>query len=240
MKSFPLLLILFFCTTNMTSQSEAQLLVEKSIKFHDPKNNWNKLKVDLTINSIVERKGEIDSSERQIYFDLKKNIFDMTVMEDGAETKLYLDNDRCYGEVVGNELSAEELTEKNLTCDRAKMFNSYFRYLIGLPMKLNDPGTIIHETVTQKSYKNVEYDVVTVTYDPAVGSYTWLFYFDKQNNELVLTEFSKDGTFMNGETIELNNKVKYQKMLLPGQLMWYVLPDRPFLAEENISFSKPK
>lgn len=240
MKCIPFLFVLLFCSSNLMSQSKAQLLVDKSIKFHDPKSNWNKLKADLTINSIVDRTGEIDSSSRQIYFNLDKNIFDMNVVQKGENTRLYMDSEKCFGEVVGGNFTAAQLKEKNLTCERAKMFNSYFRYLVGLPMKLKDPGTIIHEEVAQKHYKNVEYDVVTVTYDPTVGTYTWLFYFDKNSAELVLTEFSKDGTFMNGETIELNNKVKYQKMLLPGQLMWYVLPDRPFLAEENITYSKPE
>ena len=69
-----------------------------------------------------------------------------------------------------------------------------------------------------------------------MGTYTWLVYFDKKSAELILTEFSKDGTFQNGETIELNNKTKYQNMLLVGQLKWFVLPDRPFLAEENIIY----
>jgi hypothetical protein len=105
-------------------------------------------------------------------------------------------------------------------------------------MKLKDPGTIIENGITQKTYKDKVYDVVTVNYDPEVGTYTWLFYFDQKTAELVLMEFSKDGSFENGETIELNNKVKYQKMILPGQLVWYVLPDRPFLAEENIQYSK--
>jgi len=194
------------------AQSAAKLLVKQSIKFHDPENQWNKLFADINISSIVEREGIRDTSYRALKFDLENGRFSMR-----QDTVLY-------------EFPCED-------CERATMYNSYFRYLLGMPMKLNDPGTIIHESIDIKKYKDKEYRIVTVTYDPSVGSYTWLFYFERDTPELRLIEFSKDGTFQNGETIELNNKVRFQKMLLPGQLKWFVLPDRPFLAQENIKYA---
>jgi len=123
-------------------------------------------------------------------------------------------------------------------CERAEMYNNYFRYLLGMPMKLRDPGTVIHEDITNEEYNDREYKVVKVTYRPEVGSDTWKFYFNPENASLDLIEFSKDGTFQNGETIELNEKKRFQGMLLPGQLKWFILPDRIFLAEENIKYQE--
>ena len=235
------LIILVFLgfSCDIDSQSEAQQLITESIQHHDPDNNWNKFKSHVSVNSIVERNGKIDSSSRNIFFDLAANHFEMKYNDKGDEIHYFLNNKECFGEILNNtKLTPAELEEKNINCDRAKMYNNYFRYLIGMPMKLKDPGTIINKEITSKVYKDKAYKVVTVTYEEKVGTYTWLFYFDIQTTELVLTEFSKDGSFQNGETIELNNKVRYQNMLLPGQLKWFVLPDRPFLAEENLSYSK--
>lgn len=213
MKKHILILIIVHLTFFLQSQSEAEKLVNQSIEFHDPKGQWSKLLSDIEITSIVERKGVIDTSFRSIHLNLAEGKFSMR-----QDTVLY------------------EFPCSN--CERATMYNSYFRYLLGMPMKLKDPGTIIQEKIDIKKYKGKSYRVVTVNYEPSVGTYTWLFYFEMDSPELRLTEFSKDGTFQNGETIELNNKVRFQKMLLPGQLKWFVLPDRPFLAEENIKYSK--
>ena len=213
MKKIILGVLISLLATNMYSQSAAIKLVDQSIEFHDPKDQWTKLHTNIEISSIVERKGVRDTSYRSLHFDLAQGKFSMK-----QDSVVY-------------EFPCED-------CERASMYNSYFRYLLGMPMKLKDPGTIIHENIDIKKYRNKEYRVVTATYSPTVGSYTWLFYFEMDSPELRLTEFSKDGTFQNGETIELNDKVRFQKMLLPGQLKWFVLPDRPFLAEENIKYAK--
>ncbi len=221
------------------AQSEAEKIVLQSIKNHDPNGNWQKFNATVNINSIVIRNGTVDTSNRKIFLNLRENIFEMSFNQNGELVNLYLDEKTCFGEVVSNpNYSSDQLIEKNITCERAKMYNDYYQYLIGLPMKLKDNGTIIHPQLNQEYYKGIEYNVVTVTYDPKIGNYTWKFYFDKRSSLLILAEFSKDGSFLNGETIEFNNKVWYQKMLLPGQMVWYVLPDRPLLAEENITYSR--
>ncbi len=231
-------LLFILLSFTLCSQNEAHEIIQKSIQYHDPNGNWNKLQASIQINSIVERKGKRDTSSRSIIFDFPQNIFQMNYLVDAKEAKLYLDDANCFGEMVDEQsLTKEHLADKNITCERARMFNNYFRFLIGLPMKLMDEGTIIHDIVKEGSYKGKLYYIVKVTYQPEVGSDTWLFYFDKKTYELQIAEFSKDGSFNSGETIEINNKLKFQKMLLPGQLVWYVLPERPFLAEENIIYS---
>ncbi|GLR16845.1 DUF6503 family protein [Portibacter lacus] len=216
------LLTLLFTNCIIHAQSSAEEIISQSIAVHDPSGNWHKLHADIEIASIVERENKVDTSYRLLQMDLKNELFKMTSFSAKDTSEVIYDGKPCDD------------------CDRAKMFNNYFRYLLGMPMKLRDPGTIIHEEIQVLDYKGVPYQVVKVTYDPEIGSDTWLFYFHPKTSVLELVEFSKDGTFQSGETIELNNKIKYQKMLLPGQLKWLVLPDRRFLAEENIKYSIPK
>ncbi|WP_235296451.1 DUF6503 family protein [Portibacter marinus] len=207
-------IILFLFLTHFAySQSEAVQLIDRSIQHHDPKDRWHQLQAAIDIHSMVRRKDRITTTDRFLTLDIKENKF--TMRQDSTVYSFPCEN-----------------------CDRAKMYNDYFRYLIGMPMKLKDTGTIIHHDIEVKYFKNKAYQVITVTYDPTVGTDTWKFYFDPENAELDVIEFSKDGTFENGETIELNDKIKFQNMLLPGQLKWFVLPDRKFLAEENITYKK--
>jgi hypothetical protein len=213
MKKLAVFLIFFGFTTIAFTQSEAETLISEAIKFHDPTSQWQSLKAEIDITSFVEQEGKRDTSSRTLFFDLAKGEFEMR--QDSIVYKVPCED-----------------------CERAKMYNNYFRYLLGMPMKLMDTGTIISKDISLREYKRKKYRVVTVNYEPEVGTYTWLFYFAMDRPELILTEFSKDGTFQNGETIELNNKVKFQNMLLPGQLKWFVLPDRPFLAEENIKYKE--
>lgn len=218
-------------------QNSASSIIEQSIQYHDPKGNWSKFKANLNFNSIVERNGKVDTSDRHVHLDISKNNFYMNLDVNRDRAELFLNKKECGGQFLDKSKNQQSvLNENNLTCDRAKMYNSYYRYLLGMPMKLRDPGTIIHDDVMEIDYKGKLYDVIKVTYEPNVGTYTWLFYFDKETRALDLMEFSKDGTFQNGETIELNNKLSYQKMILPGQLKWLVLPERNFLAEENIKY----
>lgn len=209
------LIILLLCSQWASGQSSSKELIDRSIKIHDPNGQWHQLRAQIDIASTVIREGKEDFSERQLIMKLDENYFKMVQ------------------DTVVHEFPCTD-------CDRAKMYNDYFRFLLGQPMKLKDEGVIIEDNIMQKTYKGKEYNVIKVTYEPEVGTYTWLFYFDSQTSELQLTEFSKDGTFQNGETIELNDKKRYQDMLLPGQLKWFVLPDRTFLAEENITYSTIK
>ncbi len=221
----------------VNAQKKALAIIEQSIDYHDPKGNWSRFKADLHFNSIVERNGKIDTSDRYVQLNLRRNTFHMDLEVKGEKAELFHNKKACGGLFYDKSKNQSNLLEENnLTCDRAKMYNSYYRYLLGMPMKLKDPGTVIHEEVMEKKYKSKLYDVITVTYEPEVGEYTWLFYFDKETRALDLMEFSKDGSFQNGETIELNNKVNYQEMVLPGQLKWLILPERNFLAEENIKY----
>ena len=55
MKIILISLLVFSATLFVKAQSEAVALVDKSIKYHDPKNNWEKLKVTFkSIRLLIE------------------------------------------------------------------------------------------------------------------------------------------------------------------------------------------
>lgn len=122
---------LLYLTSIITAytQSEAEILITEAIHFHDPHSQWQKLKAEIDITSIVEGEGRRDTSFRVLRFDLEKGLFEMR--QDTTVCKVPCED-----------------------CERAKMYNNYFRYLLGMPMKLRDPGPIISEVVNTKNYRS--------------------------------------------------------------------------------------
>ena len=92
------LIVLFFFAfpSKISSQSDGEKLVMESIKFHDPKGNWGKFKSYVSVNSIVERNGKIDSSSRNLFFDLAQNQFEMKYRDKGDDIHYYLDDNNCF------------------------------------------------------------------------------------------------------------------------------------------------
>ena len=95
-------------------------------------------------------------------------------MEDnGNKLVSTLDNNDCLLSFNGNETFSEEIAIKfQLNCERAYMYRDYYTYLYGLPMKLNDKGTIINSKINEKQINGNSYWVLKATYTPDVGEGT--------------------------------------------------------------------
>ena len=64
-----------------------------------------------------------------------------------------VEKDSCMALLNGSsEYSKEDAKTFQLNCERAKMYRDYYTYLYGLPMKLKDNGTIIHDKVERKKF----------------------------------------------------------------------------------------
>jgi len=59
-------------------------------------------------------------------------------------------------------------------------------------MKLRDEGMIVDPKVIRKNFMDKEYLTLKVTYDKAVGSDTWYFYFDPQTYAMEVYQFYHD------------------------------------------------
>ncbi len=234
-----LVVLCFICLSANVSAQEitAQEIVQKSIELHDPESNWSQLNADININSLIFKEDNVDTSKQVLKMDLHHGLFEMHYDRDGQTINLHKDLNTCYGNVDNPEAVDDAWLKKNkVNCERAKMFDSYYRYLLGMPMKLKDQGTIIDPEVKEEDYNGIKYYVIKVTYEKEVGSYTWLFYFNHYTFQLELSKFSRDGKFNSGETIEYGNYQDHQGMKLTGQLIWFDIPDHLKIADERIEY----
>ncbi len=220
-----------------SQQLTAQEIIDKSIEYHDPNYSWptfqGEFEVLMRMPDRPERLSHID-------INLPKERFILTSMVDTVSQQYLVTPEKVIyrnnGELVANP-------DQN-RIDRGYFMRDYYTYLYGLPMKLKDQGTMVHEEVEEVTQWGSEYLKIKVTYDPAVGSDVWFFYFDPKNYKLKAYQFYKtieDGTIdpQSGEYILLSREEIIDDIRIPAYRHWYCNKDTSFLALDMMKAIKP-
>lgn len=237
MKLHKALLLIIIISFNVNSQniSGAELL-EKAINYHDPNGNWSKFsgnfKVTMTTPNQSPRVSDINIS-------LPAEFFSVTAVKDGITQTYTVGKNNCYLFYNEKELNEAEAKEKNMTCERANMYKNYYTYLYGLPMKLEDKGTNIDPKVERKNFKGKDYLVLKVTYDAAIGSDVWYFYFDPETYAMEVYQFYKTDnngkvTADSGEHILLSGEETVNGIKMPKIRAWYYNKDDKYLGMDTL------
>ena len=134
-----------------------------------------------------------------------------------------------------NIATEEEKTANKLSCERAKMYQNYYTYLYGLPMKLKDAGTIIHEKVALQNFKEKNYLVLKVSYEKEVGEDTWYFYFDPSTYAMEVYQFYHEEEKNDGEFILLSGLETVNGMKMPKKRAWYYNKGEKYLGTDILT-----
>lgn len=236
MKSF-VLLVLLSLTTNCFSQNfTSQELLDKAITYHDPNGNWKSFEDTLTV---VMTTPNAPKRTSVISISLPTEYFSVKATKEKVSTTYTLDKDKCEMSYNGKVLDSIEAKEKNMTCDRATLYKNYYTYLYGLPMKLKDAGSNLSDKVDKKSFKGKDYFVLKVTYDEAVGSDVWYFYFNPTTYAMEIYQFFK--TDENGkqkpdtgEYILLSEEAIVNGIAMPKVRAWYYNKDDKYLGTDTL------
>ncbi len=211
-------------------QNEALDLIDLSIKFHDPKNNW--VQFDGRLNFTVEMRDQKDG-RRKIHINNDKKTFSFWAQYDDGLLQYQVNNDEEIVRWNGSKDISDEIKERRRIKEgRPTMYKNYYTYLYGMPMKLKDAGTIVHPTIEQVDFHGKFYNKIKVTYDPEVGTDTWYFYFDIKTNALEAYQFSKDETKNDGEYILFEDLKVIDHIKIPRIRKWYYNKDEKFLATD--------
>ncbi|MGV6829785.1 MAG: DUF6503 family protein [Flavobacteriales bacterium] len=231
---FLFIFFLFFglslCSQNLTGKQ----LLEKSIDYHDPHGHWSKFNDSLTIFMETPDKRKRIT---KIKINLPEEYFYSKVVRDSLTTVFMIKKDSC--EIVFNgskNFSKETAIKYKLSCDRAKMYQNYYTYLYGLPMKLKDPGTIINPKVEKKIVKGKAYLVLKVSYPEDIGNDVWYFYFNTKTFAMEMYQFyhldAKSGQEKEGEYILLSNEELIFGIKMPKKRAWFTNKDDTFLGTD--------
>ena len=215
------------------SQSSPREILERAIAFHDPNDQWGSFKGEF---KIIMQTPSSSERESKIALDLPKQRFTLDVVKDADRYGYAIDQDSCSVHLNGETNPKEEDRSRlRLSCERGTMFKNYYTYLYGLPMKLKDPGTLLHPKVEKRSFKGKEYLVLRVDYDKAVGEDRWYFYFDPKTYALEVYQFYHDEEKNDGEYILLTDLETINGIKMPKTRAWYYNKDNKYLGTDILN-----
>lgn len=227
-----ILISITFCKS-VYGQMSADMLIEKSIAFHDPNDNWKNLKSTL---SFTTERPDRSNGKRKVFIDNKKNEFSFWAQYDEGLLNYKISKGKSVAQWNNETNIPENIAKKyRISEDRAIMYRDYYTYLYGMPMKLKDPGTTIHTKVDQVEFYGKKYDKVKVTYAPEVGDDIWYFYFDPETHALEAYQFFHDESKNDGEYILFEELKEIDQVKMPSIRKWYYNKDEKFLATDILN-----
>lgn len=232
MKKTTLFIVLLFAVKVYSQEITGNQLLEKAIQYHDPNNNWATFKGSF---KVVMETPKSPKRISEISIDLQEQFFSLKTKRGTNNTTYKIDKNEVVISFNGEtDLSSTTLEKNNLSKNRAKMYQNYYTYLYGLPMKLKDAGTIIHQKVARKKFKGKEYLVLKATYTKAVGKDTWYFYFNPKTFAMEVYQFFKE-TENSGEYILLSGIETINDIKIPKNRAWYYNKDNKYLGTDILS-----
>ena len=227
-------IFLFLLITSFLTSCEkkltGELLLNKAISYHDPNNNWPTFNGELIVTMETPNNPNRDSN---IVINLPEDYFYVKAVRDSLTTEYEVKKDGCIITFNGDTNFTEEVAKENrLNCERASMYKNYYTYLYGLPMKLKDEGTIIHDKIERKTFKEKEYLVLKATYDDTVGSDIWYFYFDPETYAIEVYQFFHDEAKNDGEYILLTEEETINSIKMPKNRAWYTNKENKLLGTD--------
>ena len=233
MKKSIFLLFVIFSTSQFFGQDmTGSQLLEKAIEYHDPNGNWSTFSGTFSITMKTPTKSDRHS---MIRVDLPNEYFNLFATQDKTSYGYILDKEKCQIYYNSNIATEEEKIANNLSCERAKMYQDYYTYLYGLPMKLKDAGTIIHNKVVLKKFKGKDYLVLKVSYEKEVGEDTWYFYFDPLTYAMEVYQFYHEEEKNDGEFILLSGLETVNGIKMPKKRAWYYNKGEKYLGTDFLS-----
>ena len=232
MKKLTIIIILFLSFQSFSQELTGDELVEKAIQFHDPSGNWDRFNGAF---SVTMKSPKSSPRKSHIKINLPEEYFFVKAVKDSIATEYSIHKGDCSMAVNGNQEPSEELKKKHkLSCERANLYKNYYTYLYGLPMKLKDEGTIIHQEVAKKVFKGKEYLVLKVTYNKEIGKDSWCFYFDPKTYAMEGYQFFKEAKD-SGEYILLSGLEMINGIKMPKNRAWYYTKNDDYLGTDILS-----
>jgi hypothetical protein len=203
-------------------ESAAEQLLSRSIAHHDPEGVWGSSVLRLA-TQWTNPDGSPDGGESWVVIDnINGRLTRYVTRGDGAEVRTTVHGKQCAAHVNGRPATKEQEETYSLECDFLMSVRDRNLYLYGLPMKLRDPGTIVHPTTSRTTLMGRDVIAMDVSYEPEVGSDTWQFYFSPESAALVGFRFWRGG---DGELVVMEDELTVGTLRIPKTRHWYWFPE---------------
>lgn len=225
---------LIFSNQSIFTQSLSSTeLIEKSIAYHDPQNQWNQSKFHLPI---YESRPNGGYRLTDLYLDNANQTFELMQIRGKDRLYRYLSSDSCSTQWnYSTTVPSEQQKKLRLNCTGGNAwYRDYYSYLYGMPMKLKDPGTHIDQTPRTRDFFGKELLEIRVLYSAEVGQDIWYFYFDPKTYALSGYKFYHDEQKQDGEYILLDGEIVIKGVKFPQNRAWYTNKDGKYLGNDDL------
>lgn len=227
------LFLLSFCQSCQEADRGAiPVLLQQSIAYHDPDDNWQHFKARLYF---VHTDTTGNKSPFELEIDNNTGYFSHISHQDNKEIVSGISPDgKAFFRIDGRqEISEEEQEKYNLTQESAQGTRNFYLHLYGLPMKLTDVGTLISDSVNSVNFQGEDYQVVEVTYDPSVGNDFWNFYLNPRTAAMEAYSFHW-GDSEAGEYVLLEEELSVNGVKIPKIRKWYFTKKDQYLGTDTL------
>lgn len=228
------LLLMQSCQTENKTDSG---LLNKTIEYHDPENNWGKLKTHLYLKS-VDTAGQEHPFEIEI--DNTTGYFAHISRQEGKEVVkgISAKGEEFYLLDGNPEITEKDRKKYELTPEALKWVHSFYPYLYGLPMKLTDEGVKVNDADNTEELEGENYQVLQINFDPSVGSDNWFFYLDPQTHAMKAYKFNH-GDPESGEYILLEQELTVDGIKIPKVRKWYWNKNNEYIGTDTLIKAEP-
>ena len=208
------------CTVSsgQAQDPDARVVLEKSIKYHDPHSRWNAAVLKIYIQEpridLPERSSQLILNNRIGHFELKRNH--------GGDVSTHIIDSLGNLEVLWNgtkEISLDVKEKYKLVPQNNLRFKSFYHRMYGLPM------TLVNEKIETPKAKSVKFEgrdawSIDIALEKPMISDHWRLYFSSINYELIGVKFLDEKAKTN-EKIIFNDAININGTSLPRIRNWY-------------------
>jgi Family of unknown function (DUF6503) len=217
------ILVLIFIETNILAQKietiKGRDLLQKTIKYHDPKGNWPKLHQKIYFHAKEPKDTNI---REEVLLDNRYSYFGHISRVDGKLIEKGIIDTTPYARINGDTAMSEADRKKYRLMPRQirSARNSYI-FLYGLPMKMMDKGVILNDTVTMDTFNKKQYLVLRAGFEKGIGNDSWFLYIHPKTFALEGYRFYHNRKPNDGEFIICEGMEVVQDIKIPKIRYWY-------------------
>lgn len=209
---------------------KAQDVLKKCINFHDPKGNWPNLHQKLYFHA---KEPDNDNIREEVLLDNRTTYFCHISRADGKVIEKEISDTTVMARINGDTtISAEDRKKYRLMPRQIRSARNSYVYLYGLPMKLNDRGTILSDTVKIDTFNGKNYLVLNVKYEKGVGTDTWFFYINPTTYALEGYRFNHNRKPNDGEFIICEDLIEVSGIRMPKVRLWHENENGKYMATD--------
>ena len=209
---------------------KAQDVLKKCINFHDPKGNWSNLHQKLYFHA---KEPDNDNIREEVLLDNRTTYFCHISRADGKVIEKEILDTTVVARINGDTaISAEDRKKYRLMPRQIRSARNSYVYLYGLPMKLNDRGTILSDTVKIDTFNGKNYLILNVKYEKGVGTDTWFFYIHPTTYALEGYRFNHNRKPNDGEFIICENLIEVGGIRMPKVRLWHENENGKYMATD--------